>query len=202
MRVPLWLKVSYTLLVGIVVPIYWIELGPSNFLWFSDIALIVMVPALWLESRFLSSTMAVGVLALEIAWFVDFLTGGNLLQIAAYMFAEGDPPMHIRILSGAFHLALPPVIVFMLTRFGYDPRALPAQCLLAAAILPITFFTTDPSENINWVFGPAAPQALLPPVWYLPLLYLAFVGVFYLPSHFIFKKIFSGHAVHQRGMKH
>lgn len=191
---PLWLKISYTLLVCIVVPVYWRDLGPTNFLWFSDIALILMVPALWLESRFLSSTMAVGVLVLEIAWFIDFIAGGSLLQIAAYMFSEGDPPMHIRVLSGAFHMALPPTILFMLHRLGYDPRALPAQALLASAVLPITFLTTDPADNINWVFGPAQPQDLIPSVWYLLTLYAAFIFILYIPSHFAFKKLFVVHA--------
>lgn len=190
MRVPTWLKISYTLMVCAIVPVYWHDLGPTNFLWFSDIALILMVPALWLESRFLSSTMAVGVLALELAWLVDFLFGGNLFQIAAYMFADGDPPMRIRLLSGAFHLALPPVLLFMLWRLGYTPRALPAQILLAAVILPITYVVSDPSDNINWVFGPAQPQDLLEPEWYLLLLYGALVIVLYIPSHFIFKKLF------------
>lgn len=149
-----------------------------------------MVPALWLESRFLSSMMAVAVLLLEVLWVVDFLAGGNLFQIAAYMFAEGDPPMHIRVLSGVFHLALPPVIIFMLIRFGYDARALPAQTLLASIVLPVTYLVTDPADNINWVFGPAEPQNLIPPVWYLLALYASYIFLIYLPSHFIFKKLF------------
>lgn len=83
--IPVWLKLSYTLLVMIIVPVYWRELGPGNFLWFSDIALISLVAALWWESRLISSTMAVSVLFLELGWVIDFFFGGQLLKIASYI---------------------------------------------------------------------------------------------------------------------
>ena len=38
-QIPLWLKVACTLFICILVPVYWIQYGPGNFLWFSDIAL-------------------------------------------------------------------------------------------------------------------------------------------------------------------
>src|SRR5262249_40872039 len=43
-----------------------------NFLWFSDIALLVTMPALWLESPLLASMMAVAVTLPELAWNLDF----------------------------------------------------------------------------------------------------------------------------------
>lgn len=190
MRIPLWLKISYTLMAVIIVPVYWRDLGPANLLWFSDIALIVLVPALWLENRFLASTMAVGVLLLELAWVLDLLTGGNLIQIAAYLFEE-DTETHIRVLSALFHFALPPVLIFMLIRLGYDRRAFPAQVVLSLIVLPITYLVTDPSENnINWVFGPAEPQNLLHPWLYLTLLMATLTLFVYYPSHLVFKRFF------------
>ncbi|AKH37632.1 MULTISPECIES: hypothetical protein [Nitrosomonas] len=188
-RIPLWLKWTYSLMVLIIVPVYWHDLGPANFLWFSDIALIVMVPALWLESRFLASTMAVGVLLLELMWVMDFIAGGNLTQIAAYMF-NSETDWHIRILSGTFHLFLPPILLLMLLRYGYDRRALPAQIALAVIVVPVTYLVTDPSENINWVYGPAQRQDWISPFWYLVLLLFAFVFLVYLPSHWVFKRFF------------
>jgi len=44
--IPLGLKIIYTLFVCALAPIYWRKYGPANFLWFSDIALLVLVPAL------------------------------------------------------------------------------------------------------------------------------------------------------------
>jgi hypothetical protein len=51
--IPLWIKVADTLFVCVLVPVYVRHYGLANFLWFSDVALLVTVPALWIESRLL-----------------------------------------------------------------------------------------------------------------------------------------------------
>lgn len=43
--IPLWIKITYTLFVCLLVPVYLRHYGPANFLWFSDVALLVTVPA-------------------------------------------------------------------------------------------------------------------------------------------------------------
>ena len=40
--IPLWIKIAYTLFVCVLVPFYLRFYGPMNFLWFSDVALLVM----------------------------------------------------------------------------------------------------------------------------------------------------------------
>jgi hypothetical protein len=185
-ELPLPVKVVYTLFVGVLVPVYWRHYGPANFLWFSDVALLLTVPALWLESRWLASTQAVSVGLLELVWIADFLvrlvTGVQLTGIAGYMF-EADKPLYLRGLS-LFHLVLPFLLLWMTYRLGYDRRAWLAQTVLAWAILLVCFFFTDRAENINWVFGPGRePQDWVAPGLYLALLMVAFpVGV-YLPTH-------------------
>lgn len=186
--IPLWLKISYTLMVCIIVPIYWRDHGPSNFLWFSDIALISLVAALWLEDALIPSMMALGALPFEIMWIIDFTLGGQLTGIAAYMFEAEKYPLYLRALS-LFHLVLPPVIIYMLVKKGYDHRALAAQTILAAIVLPICYAFTSPSENINWVFGPGYVQDLMPPVFYLIMLMVTFPLCIYFPLHLFFKKI-------------
>lgn len=101
MAIPLWIKLPYTLMVGVIVPVYWQAYGPTNFLWLSDIALLLMLPALWLKSRLIASMMAVGVLPLEIIWMLAFFSGGTLGHMADYMF---DPQLSyfLRVLS-LFH---------------------------------------------------------------------------------------------------
>jgi hypothetical protein len=47
--IPLWLKIAYTAFVVVVIPIYWASWTPANFLWFCDVALLLTLPALWLE---------------------------------------------------------------------------------------------------------------------------------------------------------
>src|SRR6266550_1755208 len=95
----LGLKIGYTLFVCVVVPIYWRQYGPANFLWFSDIALLAMVPALWLENALLASMMALSILFLELVWNADFwtrlVTGKSLVSLSAYMF-DPNIPLFIR----------------------------------------------------------------------------------------------------------
>src|SRR6266571_6116529 len=54
-KIPLWIKLPYTAFLAVLIPFYWRTYGPVNFLWFCDVALLVTLPALWLESPFLSS---------------------------------------------------------------------------------------------------------------------------------------------------
>jgi len=109
--IPFGVKVFYTLFVCALVPIYWRQYGPANFLWFSDIALLALVPALWLENALLVSMIAISVAFFEALWNVDFLfrlsTDKSLIGLSAYMF---DPkiPLFIRGLS-CFHIVLPHV---------------------------------------------------------------------------------------------
>jgi hypothetical protein len=44
--IPLWISLPYAMMVGVIVPVYWQTYGPTNFLWLSDIAVLLMVPAL------------------------------------------------------------------------------------------------------------------------------------------------------------
>ena len=93
--IPLWLKLAYTLMVAAILPVYLVHYGPANFLWFSDIALVVTGIALWNESRLLASMMAVGVLLPELLWNVSFfsrlLAGVRVSGLADYMFDPAIP---------------------------------------------------------------------------------------------------------------
>ena len=65
--------------------------------------------------------------------------------------------------------------------------------LLACAVLPLCFFVTDPSENINWVFGPGKePQTWVAPWVYLVLLMAFFPVCVYLPTHLALRAIMPG----------
>jgi hypothetical protein len=193
-QIPLWLKLAYTLFICVLVPIYWIQYGPGNFLWFSDIALFVTAAALWLESSFLASMMALSVLVLESVWIVDFLigvfAGSSVIGLSAYMF-DAKISVPIRALS-LFHIFLPVTLIWLLYRFGYDTRALIAQTVLAWIVLPASYFLTKPAANVNWVYGlGGGPQKWLRAPLYLVLLMLAFLIVLYVPTHFLLKKLFN-----------
>jgi hypothetical protein len=103
--IPLWIKVADTVYVR--------HYGLANFLWFSDVALLVTVPALWIESRLLASMMALAVILPELAWNLDFfgrlLTERHLLGLAAYMF-DPETSLLLRGLS-LFHVFLPVLLL-------------------------------------------------------------------------------------------
>ena len=186
--IALGVKVAYTLFLAVLVPAYWAHYGPGNFLWFSDIALLGGGAALWLESPLLASMMMLAVLLPEGAWNLDFfghlLTGRRMFGMSAYMF-EPERPRFIRALS-LFHVPLPVGLVWLVHRLGYDRRAWLCQSVLALVVLPVSYWLTDPAENVNWVHGLGAPQRRLPPWLYLALLIVAFSLVLYLPPHLAF----------------
>lgn len=191
--IPLWIKVGYTLFVLVTAAVYAVKYPLCNFLWFSDIALLVTVPALWLESGLLVSMMTVGVLLPEAFWNLSFfgqlLTGRRVSGLTDYMF---DPakPRYLRAFS-LFHVVLPLLLLWLVARLGYDPDALVAQTALAWIVLPLCYGYTDPNENVNWVFGPGGePQRRLPPLAYLGLLMAGFPLLLYLPAHLLLRWLF------------
>ena len=186
-------KIGYTLFVCLLVPSYWRQYGPANFLWFSDIALLVLVPALWLENALLVSMMAVAIIFFEAIWNIDFFTrlatGKSLIGLSAYMF---DPkiPLFIRALS-CFHIALPLLLLWTLHRLGYDRRAFVAQTILTVVVLPLSYLVSNPRENVNWVYGFGEhPQSTLPAGVFLLLVMVIYPIVVYLPTHLLFAKMF------------
>jgi len=191
--VPLWLKISYTAFVAITIPVYVRAYGPGNFLWFSDIALLVTVAALWSESAFLASMMAVGVLLPELAWNLSFfgrlLTGKDMTGLAAYMFDASTPP-YLRGIS-LFHVFLPVLLVWLVSRLGYAPRAWLAQTALAWIVLPLSYWLTDPQQNVNRVYGlTSEPQQAIPPIVYLAALMAVFPVLVYFPTRLVLRALF------------
>jgi hypothetical protein len=192
--VPLWLKIAYSAYVAVTLPIYYKKYGLANFLWFSDIALIATVAALWLESPLLASMMAIAILIPELIWNIGFfsglVTGKPALGLANYMF-DADKPIYLRSLS-LFHIFLPPLLLWLIYQLGYDENALLAQSAVALLVLPICYHFTSRKDNINWVFGPGATaQQKISPRLHLLLMMIAFPLLIYLPSHLFLLMIFS-----------
>jgi hypothetical protein len=186
--IPLWLKLGYVVAVPVIGAVYWRAYGPQNYLWLSDIALALTAAAVWTGSRRLASMPAVGVLPLELAWFADFLSGGRLFGLAAYMY---DPELSVYLRSlSLFHLALPPTIIWLLWRLGYDRRAVLYQLPLTWLAFIGAYGLADPGENINWVYGPGEPQDWMPPLAWFALVMVAYPLLVMLPMHFILDRLF------------
>lgn len=183
-------KIGHTAFVAVLIPPYWRHYGPGNFLWFSDVALLLSVPALWRNDRLLASTQAIAVMVPETVWALDFSTGlvrgRTAVGLAGYMF-DKRWPRWLRALS-LFHLWLPALLVWMTCRLGYDARALPAQTMLGSGVLAAAYYLTDPNENVNWVFGLGdAPKRRTP--GRLLAAMLLFPLAFYVPSHLLLSRL-------------
>jgi hypothetical protein len=184
--VPGWLKFPYTLLVCLLAPVFALEYGLANFLWFSNIALLATLAAIWLKSRLLASMMTVGVLLPEIGWNVLFwgrLLGWEALGLVDYMF-DARIPLWARLLS-LYHVPLPFLLLWLVWRWGYDARALRWQTALAWVVLPVSFLISTPWENINMVYGwlDARGEPILDPPWPLLLLMAGLPLAVYWPTH-------------------
>jgi hypothetical protein len=184
------LRILFTVLVAVIVPVYLVKYGPANFLWFSDIGLLGIFAALWLEDELLGSMMALAVLLPETLWLVSFVTGAlakdrAVSTLATYMF-DVRIPLYLRLLSAAFHLALPPGALWLVYRYGYDDRALVAQTLLAWTVLPLTLWLAPPEKNVNWVRGFGhPPRSAVPLPAHFALVMLMYPLAIYLPTHWL-----------------
>ena len=192
--IPLLLKIAYTGLLTVILPVYALRYGWRNFLWFSDIALIGTGIALWLENSLIASMMAVAVLLPEVLWNVSYfarlLFGLHVSGLAGYMF-DRKKSRFLRALS-LFHVVLPIVLLWMLDRLGYDPRAPLAQTVLAWIVLPVTYALIRPGdENINWVYGLDKRQNRIAPLVFLAFVMLAYPLGLYLPTHFALNAFFA-----------
>jgi len=65
MRLPLWLKVVWTVCVIVWIPLYWRQYGPQNFLFFCDLGNLFIAAGLWLESALIFSWQACGLLLFQ-----------------------------------------------------------------------------------------------------------------------------------------
>lgn len=201
-RIPLWLKIAYTGFLAVMIPTYWINYGPTNFLYFCDVALLLTLVGVWTENSLLISMPAVGILLPQVLWCIDFLVqlcGGKMTGMTGYMFVQ-DHSLFLRGLS-LFHGWLPFLLFYLVKRLGYDKRALLGWSVASVALCLIAYFLLPPAgailadpktpRNINYVFGmdDAKPQTMLPPLAYLGAWIAALTGIVFIPTHFLLKKI-------------
>jgi hypothetical protein len=199
--VPLWLKLTFTAFMLVLVPVYWANYGPTNFLYFCDAALFLTLCAVWMEIPLLASMAAVGILVPQFFWCIDFtaeMFGFHLSGMTSYMF-DAQRSLFLRGLS-FFHGWLPFLLCFLVARMGYDRRALKVWTALAGGLCLVAFFLLPPAGaqladpkipvNINYVFGlnDAQPQTWMPAGVYLIVWILALFTLAYVPTHLALTK--------------
>jgi hypothetical protein len=189
MRVPLWLKVGWTLWLLVWAPLYWHQYGAQNFLFFCDLGNLMIGLALWLESPLIFSWQATGLLLFQTLYTVDLvgalITHRHWIGGTEYMF---DPslPLSIRLLS-LFHVVTPPVLLWAIARLGYDERGWKLQTLTAWTVVPICYFWR-PEMDVNWARGLFFQQQHMVPGLVYLLSYLIIVPlVIYWPTHLVLR---------------
>ena len=188
--IPVWFKLAYTAFVIYIVVIWWRNYGWKNFLWFSDIAFIGAVPAMWLENAALASVLAVAVLLPEILWNVDYagrlVLRRRITGLTDYMF-EPERPLLLRALS-LFHVPLPLVLIWMLAAYGYDAAVgLPGAIVLALVVLPLSRWVSAPDKNINWTYGLGRFQTRWPARVYMLALIAGFILFVFVPTDWLLR---------------
>ncbi len=192
--VPLRIKLAFSAFMAVLIPVYWANYGPTNFLYFCDMALLLTLAGVWLENPLLVSMPAVGILAPQLLWVVDFggnLAGMRLTGMTDYMFNDATPIL-LRGLS-LFHGWLPFLLLYLIGGLGYDRRAFGAWTALAWALMLISFFflpgpTPDAGltpVNVDYVFGPSetAPQSWMPEWAWLTLMMVGLPLALFAPVH-------------------
>jgi hypothetical protein len=185
MRIPLWLKIAWTVWLIAWAPVYWRQYGAQNFLFFCDIGNVLIGIGLWLESPLLFSWAASGLLLFQTLYTIDLagalLLGRHFVGGTEYMFDPGLP-LFIRLLS-LFHVVTPPLLLWAIWRLGYDPRGWKFQTLMTWIVVPINYFWRS-EMDVNWARGLFFhEQHMLPGFVYL-MAYLIAVPLFvYFPTH-------------------
>lgn len=191
-RIPLSVKIAYSAFMAVLVPVYWVNYGPTNFLYFCDAALLVTLVALWTENSYLASMQALAITIPQAVWVVDFLSYAivrrHVFDLTGYMF-DGERPLFLRALS-FFHFWLPFLLLWIVRRLGYDRRAWIGQALFGMVILLASYVLAplpiDPRVgNVNKIHGPSetVPQTWMDPRRWVALLVVGTVAVIYLPTH-------------------
>lgn len=211
-RIPFAVKIGFTAVMAVLIPVYWANYGPLNFLYFCDLALLLTLAGLWLESPLLISMPAVGILGAQLIWILDFVCGFagiHLLGMTDYMF-DASKPLYLRGLS-LFHVWLPLLLIYLVPRTGYDRRAFVSWTALAWTVMTISyFFLPAPSPemanavaNVDYVygFGSTEPQHMMPGwMWFSGLMVL-FPALLVAPVHVILTRLFGRTAPSKGGDK-
>jgi hypothetical protein len=185
MRIPLWIKLLWTLWVIVWIPVYWRQYGAQNFLYFCDLGNLLILVALWLESSLIFSWQACSLLLFQSLFVLDLsgalLSGRHWIGGTEYMF---DPhiALAVRLLS-LFHVVTPALLLWAIWRLGYDPRGWKYQTVTAWIVVPFNYLWR-PQFDVNWARGPFFHQQhVMPGLLYLLMYLIVVPAAIYYPTH-------------------
>ncbi len=177
--------------------------GVGSLFFFCNVALFVGTLGICLERALLVSMAAVGVVLIQLLWSVDLLLSTadlSPLGMTDFMLSDNLSPLKKGL--AMFHAWLPFVLLFAVSRLGYDARAFAYWTVLTCALLAVSYLFLprppapphDPtlSVNVNFVFGlrMSGPQQRMPELaWLIGEMLFLTIAVF-LPSHLAFTRLF------------
>lgn len=190
MRVPLWLKIGWTVWVICWAPFYWKQYGAQNFLFFCDLGNFLIAIALWCESSLIFSWQACSLLLFQTLYTIDLagalVTGRHVIGGTEYMF---DPALSlfVRLLS-LFHVVTPALLIWALRQLGYDARGWKLQTLTCWIVVPINYFWR-PEHDVNWARGPFfREQHWMPALVFLVGYLIVIPLLVYYPTHLVLQR--------------
>jgi hypothetical protein len=154
---------------------------PATMLWFCALGNVFMAIALLLEHRLLLSMQAIALLIPQTVWTLDALwrvASGARGGGTSYLFNDALP-LPVRLLS-LFHVLVPPLLLYALSRVGYDPRALRWQLITGPMVL-LASYAAGPL-NVNGVYAPLAGTDALPPLVHLLAALIAWPVLCWIPT--------------------
>jgi hypothetical protein len=191
-KIPDWLR--YLALIWLVLwfAAYWHAWGPANFLHLCDIAAILTCIGLFTSNSLLISSQAVSSVLIDLVWTLDVATrlifGHHLIGGTEYLF-NATTPLWARLLS-LFHIVLPFILLWSLSRLGYDRRGWKLQSAILVPVLIASRFVT-PDQNLNFaVTDPFLHRSYGTAPTHLFITFLFLVFVVYFPTHFLFGRLF------------
>jgi len=190
--IPEWARWAALIWLVVWLPTYSYIWSPTTFLFLCDVGLVLACVGIIMQNALLMSSQAVSSLVVGLAWLIDIswtlIFGKHLIGGTEYFF-DSHYPLIVRLMS-IYHVALPLILLLLLRRTGYDPRAFRLQSAIAVACL-IAARIISPAQNINYdladpffrrTWGPA-------PVHFLVILAFLIFAI-YLPTHLVLLQIF------------
>ena len=175
--------------------------GAHSLLYFCNVALFVATFGICAERALLVSMAAVGVVMIQLLWSLDLLLSiADLSPVRMTEFMLSDVLSPFKKGLALFHAWLPIVLIFALSRLGYDKRALAWWTVLTWGLLLVSYLflprppapADDPamSVNVNFVFGlnMSGPQQRVPELVWLAGMMIALPLLAFLPTHLAFRR--------------
>jgi len=200
-KIPNWFRHLALIFLVLWFAAYWHAWGPANFLHLCDIAVILSCIGLWTDSSLLISSQAVSSVLIDVVWTLDvaarLIFGHHLIGGTEYLF-EGSTPLWARLLS-LFHIVLPFILLWSVSRLGYDRRGWKLQSAILVPVL-IASRVVIPDQNLNFaVKDPFLHRSYGPAPTHLFTTFLFLVFVVYFPTHLIFSRLFPPPTAESRG---